>query len=165
MLWQEDKLYVHAVTWGSVICVCCDMRVRYVYAVVWGSVVCVFSDMRVSYMCMLWHDQLYMYAVTSQLKIKAVATVDCGSIMCCDIGAIRQRHAWFTSDVHGLSDELLLKVTNHLPSGRSDSRQYEAVLYLKLLKESEILLYPTEPQPRPLYYFIFKKWCTPLQLS
>ena len=28
----------------------------------------------------------------SQLKIKAVATVDCGSIMCCDIGAIRQRH-------------------------------------------------------------------------
>ena len=28
----------------------------------------------------------------SQLKIKAVATVDCGSIMCCDIGAIRHRH-------------------------------------------------------------------------
>ena len=29
---------------------------------------------------------------TSQLKIKAVATVDCGSIICCDIGAIRQRN-------------------------------------------------------------------------
>ena len=29
---------------------------------------------------------------STQLKIKAVATVDCGSIMCCDIGAIRQRH-------------------------------------------------------------------------
>ena len=29
---------------------------------------------------------------TTQLKIKAVATVDCGSIMCCDIGAIRHRH-------------------------------------------------------------------------
>ena len=29
---------------------------------------------------------------STQLKIKAVATVDCGSIMCCDIGAIRHRH-------------------------------------------------------------------------
>ena len=29
---------------------------------------------------------------TTQLKIKAVATADCGSIMCCDIGAIRHRH-------------------------------------------------------------------------
>ena len=29
--------------------------------------------------------------VPSQLIIKAVATVDCGSIICCDIGAIRQR--------------------------------------------------------------------------
>ena len=28
----------------------------------------------------------------TQLKIKAVATVDCGSIMYCDIGAIRHRH-------------------------------------------------------------------------
>ena len=27
-----------------------------------------------------------------QLKIKAAATVDCGSIMCCDIGAVRHRH-------------------------------------------------------------------------
>ena len=51
----------------------------------------------------------------TQLKIKAVATVDCGSIMCCDIGAIRLRPGWFASDVHGLSDELLLKVTNHSP--------------------------------------------------
>ena len=33
---------------------------------------------------------------SSQLKIKAVATVDYGSIMCCDIGAIRQSHGWFT---------------------------------------------------------------------
>ena len=55
------------------------------------------------------------YFSITQLKIKAVATVDCGSIMCCDIGAIRHRHGWFTSDVHGLSDELLLKVTNHSP--------------------------------------------------
>ena len=30
--------------------------------------------------------------VSAQLKIKAVATVDCGSIICCDIGAIRQRN-------------------------------------------------------------------------
>ena len=51
----------------------------------------------------------------TQLKIKAVATVDDGSIMCCDIGAMRHRHGWFTSDVHGLSDELLLKVTNYSP--------------------------------------------------
>ena len=51
----------------------------------------------------------------TQLKIKTVATVDCGSIMCCDIGEIRQRQGRFTSDVHGLSDELLLKVTNHSP--------------------------------------------------
>ena len=28
----------------------------------------------------------------TQLKMKAVATVDCGSIMCCDIDAIRHRH-------------------------------------------------------------------------
>ena len=51
----------------------------------------------------------------SQLKIKAEATVDCGSIVCCDIGARRHRHGWFTSDVRGLSDELLLKVTNNSP--------------------------------------------------
>ena len=69
------------------------------------------------------HDLVWLWAQTveactslsTQLKIKAVATVDCGSIMCYDIGAIRQRHGWFTSDVHGLSDELLLKVTNHSP--------------------------------------------------
>ena len=30
--------------------------------------------------------------IVTQLKIKTVATVDCGSIKCCDIGAIRQRH-------------------------------------------------------------------------
>ena len=35
--------------------------------------------------------KIYMHD-TPQLKIKAVATVDCGSIMCCDIGAIRQMH-------------------------------------------------------------------------
>ena len=29
---------------------------------------------------------------SSQLKMKAVATVDYGSIICCDIGAIRQRN-------------------------------------------------------------------------
>ena len=29
---------------------------------------------------------------STQLKIKAVATVDCGSIICCDIGAVRQRN-------------------------------------------------------------------------
>ena len=30
--------------------------------------------------------------IMAQLKIKAVATVDCGSIMCCYIDAIRHRH-------------------------------------------------------------------------
>ena len=57
----------------------------------------------------------YGDCTSAQLKIKAVATVDYGSIMCCDICAMRQRHGWFTSDVHGLSEELLLKVTNHSP--------------------------------------------------
>ena len=33
-----------------------------------------------------------MQTEDTQLKIKAVATVDCGSIMCCHIGAIRHRH-------------------------------------------------------------------------
>ena len=37
-------------------------------------------------------NYMVMNSHESQLKIKAVATVDCGSSMCCDIGAIRQRH-------------------------------------------------------------------------
>ena len=37
-------------------------------------------------------DSTLMAAVPSQLKIKAVATVDCGNIMCCYVGAIRHRH-------------------------------------------------------------------------
>ena len=37
-------------------------------------------------------DGLIVTRTYTKLKIKAVATVDCGSIMCCDIGAIRQRH-------------------------------------------------------------------------
>ena len=39
-----------------------------------------------------WNTCQDFLKIPTQLKIKAVATVDCGSIMCCDIGAIRQRH-------------------------------------------------------------------------
>ena len=60
--------------------------------------------------------------------------------------------------------ELFLKVQIILPSGRSASCQYAVVHYLKLLKESSVLPCPTETQPWPLYYFIFKK-CTPLMHS